>query len=225
MFRRTLNNNASNNDGESLMNDTTETVDIDTKTQNQTTGEKRNLEVPQGARRPGMPGFGQPGGLMGGFGQPGNPNVGGLGHNSQLDPNAKKLTISEGISISGEIKDCDQLVVEGSVKADFSGSEHMEISETGEFKGSVETVDADIAGFFDGTLVVNGRLTVRSTGKIKGTITYDELAVEAGAVIEGKILPKSASETSSSTSTKGKTTAKKSKEEENVAQMQLATGS
>lgn len=207
------------------MNETNETVDINTKTDSQTTGEKKNLEVPQGARRPGMPGaFGQPGGLMGGFGQPGTPNVGGVGHNSQLDPNAKKLVISEGISISGEIKDCDQLVVEGLVKADFKGSQHVEISETGEFKGTVETVDADIAGEFDGTLVVNGRLTVRSTGTIKGTITYDELAVEAGAVIEGKISTKTAANESSNKSSKS-SSKKNSKDDENVAQMQLATGS
>lgn len=222
MFRRTQEENASK-DGESTMNENTETVDIENEENTSNEG-KKNLEIPQSARRPGMPGgFSQPNGLMGGFSQPTGNNTPGYGHNSQTDPNAKRLVISEGISISGEINDCDHLTVEGSVKADFTGSERIDVSETGLFKGSAETTDADIAGVFDGTLTVNGRLTVRSTGKIKGTVNYGELAVEAGAVIEGKINTTSeAADTKETTSKKSKG---KNKDEENVAQMQLATGS
>ncbi len=221
MFRRPENttditNKAETTKGEDLMTENTnnETVDIEA------TEEKKGLEVPASAARRPMP-------MMGGFGQPAfggqatQENTPSVGHNSgaSVSPDAKKLVLGEGIAISGEISNCDYLVVEGSVKADFTGSERVEIAETGEFKGSIETTDADIAGLFDGTLTVNGRLTVRANGKIKGTIHYQELAVEAGAVIEGKI----GTITEDKKSTSKKTSSKK-KEEENVAQMSLATG-
>lgn len=213
------------NKGENAMTENTNTETVDIDTQETTEETKKSLEIPATAtRRPMAPmgGFGQP---MGGFGQPaGTTSTPSVGHNSGINvsPDAKKLVLGEGISISGEINDCDYLVVEGSVKADFKGSERIEIAENGEFKGSAQTMDADIAGLFDGTLVVNGRLTVRANGKIKGTIHYQELAVEAGAIIEGKL--NTITEGSKEAASSKKKTQKKKDEDENVAQMSLATG-
>ena len=63
----------------------------------------------------------------------------------------------------------------------------IEITECGQFRGSVEIENADIAGRYDGQLVVHGRLTVRSTGRISGTVKYGELEVNAGGQIIGEI--------------------------------------
>lgn len=99
----------------------------------------------------------------------------------------RKLIIGEGITMSGEIENCDQLLVEGTVEATLNGAKMLDIAETGIFFGSVDIEEADIAGRFDGDLTVDGRLTIRSTGSIRGSIVYRELIVEAGANIEGKI--------------------------------------
>lgn len=106
-----------------------------------------------------------------------------------VDPKARRLVIGHGITMSGEIESCDLLVVEGTVEAALKGASILEISETGMFYGTVEINEATIAGKFEGDLTVNGRLTVRSTGSITGAIAYKELAVEAGATIDGKITP------------------------------------
>lgn len=106
---------------------------------------------------------------------------------SQSD--ARQLVIGQGISINGEIGECDHLIVEGSVEASLSGASRLDITETGAFYGSVEFEEATIAGRFEGDLTVDGRLVVRSTGVITGTIAYKELAVEAGAQISGTIKP------------------------------------
>lgn len=105
------------------------------------------------------------------------------------DPKARRLVIGHGITMSGEIESCDLLVVEGTVEAALKGASVLEISESGMFYGTVEINEATIAGKFEGDLTVNGRLTVRSTGSITGAISYKELAVEAGANIDGKITP------------------------------------
>ena len=108
---------------------------------------------------------------------------------ASADPNARRLVIGQGITMSGEIESCDLLIVEGTVEAALKGASGLEIAETGMFYGTVEIDEATIAGKFEGDLTVNGRLTVRATGSITGAITYKELAVEAGATIDGKLSP------------------------------------
>lgn len=99
----------------------------------------------------------------------------------------RRLTVGRDISLSGEITSCDVLVVEGTVEAKLRDGRNIEIAETGLFKGSVEIDEADIAGRFEGDITVRGRLRVRSTGKITGSIKYGELEVEAGGRLIGDI--------------------------------------
>jgi len=99
----------------------------------------------------------------------------------------KKLTVGRGLSLAGEITSCDVLVVEGKVEAKLTDGKLLEITESGQFRGSVEIENADIAGRYDGQLVVHGRLTVRSTGRISGMVKYGELEVNAGGQIIGEV--------------------------------------
>jgi len=99
----------------------------------------------------------------------------------------KKLIVGKGLSLAGEITSCDILVVEGKVEAKLTEGKLLEITESGQFRGSVEIENADIAGRYDGQLVVHGRLTVRSSGRISGMVKYGELEVNAGGQIIGEV--------------------------------------
>jgi len=99
----------------------------------------------------------------------------------------RKLIVGDGLSLSGEITSCDILVVAGKVEAKLTDGKLLEINESGQFRGSVEIENADIAGRYDGQLVVHGRLTVRSTGRISGMVKYGELEVSAGGQIIGEL--------------------------------------
>lgn len=101
----------------------------------------------------------------------------------------RRLVIGQGITMSGEIEHCDTLLVEGTIEAALKGAQSLEISETGTFYGTVEINEAYISGRFEGDLTVNGRLVVASGGVITGSISYRELQIEAGAVIDGKLTP------------------------------------
>jgi len=101
----------------------------------------------------------------------------------------RRLVVGEGISLSGEIEACDTLIVEGTIEAALKGAKVLEIAETGVFYGTVEIEEATVAGRFEGDLTVNGRLTIRSSGSITGAIAYKELAIEAGAILDGKVTP------------------------------------
>lgn len=99
----------------------------------------------------------------------------------------RKLTVGKGLSLAGEIASCDVLVVEGKVEAKLSEGKLLEITESGQFRGNVEIENADIAGRYDGQLIVHGRLTVRATGRISGMVKYGELEVNAGGQIIGEM--------------------------------------
>jgi cytoskeletal protein CcmA (bactofilin family) len=107
---------------------------------------------------------------------------------------SKKLIVGRGINLNGEIRTCDSLVVEGTVEAVLSDCRSVELAPTGQFKGSATIEVADISGRFDGELTVNGRLTVRATGKVLGKIHYGQLEIERGGIISGTIeaLPETA---------------------------------
>jgi len=101
----------------------------------------------------------------------------------------RTLTIGRGINMSGEIDACDHLLVEGTVEAALKGAKCLDIAESGTFYGTVEIEEATIAGRFEGDITVNGRLTLKSSGVITGSIAYRELEVEAGAVLDGRMTP------------------------------------
>ncbi len=99
----------------------------------------------------------------------------------------RKLIVGRDITLSGEIAACDHLIVEGTVEASVKECHRLEVAETGLFKGAVEISEAEIAGRFEGQITVQGRLSVRSTGRIEGKIQYGELAVDAGGTLDGEI--------------------------------------
>ncbi|MGZ9112671.1 MAG: bactofilin family protein, partial [Rhodoplanes sp.] len=47
--------------------------------------------------------------------------------------------------------------------------------------------EADIGGHFEGNLVARERLTVRPTGRIRGSIRYAQITIEAGGQITGEM--------------------------------------
>ena len=99
----------------------------------------------------------------------------------------KRLTVGREISLSGEITACETLIVEGSVEATLENSQFMEITEGGVFKGTVVIDEAVIAGTFHGTITARERLTIKSTGRITGTVNFHQVEIELGGEIEGEI--------------------------------------
>jgi len=140
---------------------------------------------PQAATAPRAPGsYGYPGATS----APSQSSAFGSQVETKLS-NGRRLVIGQGITMSGEIEACDHLTVEGTVEAALKGASILEIAESGVFYGTVEIDEATIAGRFEGDITVGGRLTITSTGSVTGSVAYKELAVEAGATVDGKLTP------------------------------------
>ena len=99
----------------------------------------------------------------------------------------KQLIVGREISLTGEIKDCEQLVVEGSVEAALVGSDMLVVLDGGAFTGPAEVREAHINGEFEGELTVSGRLVVMNNGHVSGKVRYGELEVQRGGVISGDL--------------------------------------
>ena len=102
---------------------------------------------------------------------------------------SRRLLVGKDISLSGEITACDVLVVEGTVTATLEHSQVLEVTETGTVRGKVQIEEAVIAGLFEGTLTAREKLTVKSTGRIIGTVRFGQLEVELGGSIKGDTGP------------------------------------
>lgn len=113
---------------------------------------------------------------------------GGVRTGAVTDAGGKRLTVGQGISLSGTITACDRLVVEGSVQVTLNETKAIEIAETGRFtEGKAEVEEAEISGVYEGELTVHKRLLIRGTGRVQGNVRYGELEIERGGRLQGTI--------------------------------------
>jgi len=149
--------------------------------------QNRDVNIPgNNFQRPGAPAVAGRPAYPGSYaaGTPANSPYGSTNNDS-----GRKLVIGEGITMSGEIESCEHLIVQGTIEATLKGASLLDVSESGAFLGTVEIEEANIAGRFEGDITVKGRLTIESTGQVVGSISYKELSMEAGAVIDGAVSP------------------------------------
>jgi cytoskeletal protein CcmA (bactofilin family) len=107
------------------------------------------------------------------------------GQDHGAEGEGRKLVVGREISLSGEIKACEKLIVEGQVEAHVLDCEILKISESGLYKGTAVVDEADIRGRFEGDLTVKVHLDLRATGRIEGTLRYTGLQVERGGKVVG----------------------------------------
>lgn len=95
-------------------------------------------------------------------------------------------TISKDTSIDGNVETTGNLRIEGKVKGNIRARSKIVLGNSGEVEGKVFAQTADIEGTIKGTVQVEGMLTLKSTANIKGDIKTGKLAMEAGAIFDGK---------------------------------------
>ena len=99
----------------------------------------------------------------------------------------RTMVVGQGISLSGDIRSCNRLVVEGSLDGTLHDGGQMQIAEGGHFKGNASVEQGEVSGQFEGELVVSSRLLIRATGHVSGTITYGQIEIERSGKVSGKI--------------------------------------
>lgn len=99
----------------------------------------------------------------------------------------RRLTVARGITVTGAIKGCAKLVIEGRVEAELEDCEALEVADQGVFRGQATVEQAEIRGSVSGSLTVRGRLAIRGTGRVTGQVRYQDLHIEPGGRLAGQI--------------------------------------
>jgi len=99
----------------------------------------------------------------------------------------RRLTVARGITLTGAVKGCARLVVEGRVEAELEDCEALEVADHGFFRGEATVEQAEIRGNLSGQLTVRGRLVIRGSGRVTGHVRYQDLHIEPGGRLSGQI--------------------------------------
>ncbi|MBB3063797.1 bactofilin family protein [Limibacillus halophilus] len=98
----------------------------------------------------------------------------------------QRLSVGKGISLTGEIRNCESLFVEGEVEVKLTDCKWLKIAAGGLVKGTATVENAEISGSFIGELTVRGCLSVKRGGLVEGDTKYTELEIERGGRLTGK---------------------------------------
>jgi len=99
----------------------------------------------------------------------------------------RNLIVGRDIRLTGEIRDCDRLVVEGVVEGDITETRALEIAESGRVEGRVAVEICELAGDFSGELSVRDLLCLRGSARLRGRVRYGEIEIERGAELGGDV--------------------------------------
>lgn len=115
------------------------------------------------------------------------PDIPGTPRRDHHPQNPNRLIVGKEITLSGAISACAHLVVEGTVEADLTEAESLEVTETGTFRGKATLSSATVNGTVDGALHVKGMLTIGAKGQVKGTVSYRSVSIAQGGKLCGTV--------------------------------------
>ena len=96
------------------------------------------------------------------------------------------VLIGEGVKIKGEIRDCREIEIHGTVEGDLE-AEVLIVHGNGVLTGNVKTDRAEVHGSIDGDISVKYLLAVKAKGSVAGKTEYGELSVETGGRVVGTL--------------------------------------
>ena len=99
--------------------------------------------------------------------------------------NGSNNIIGEGSTLSGNFNSSGNIRLEGKVKGDITSSSKVACGETSIVDGNVTADNAEIAGKVTGKVNVNDLLILKSSAKIQGDISTNNLVIESGASFNG----------------------------------------
>lgn len=104
-----------------------------------------------------------------------------------LSTNANSLIVGKGVHIKGEIHNCELLKLEGIIEGSVEDVSNLTVESGGTFDGAAIVGYAKVSGELNGRIVVKDRLTITTTGKVEGKISYGELEIGRGGTLNGRV--------------------------------------
>lgn len=96
--------------------------------------------------------------------------------------------IGSSIKVKGNFHGQGNIVVEGQLEGNLKTEANLFIGEKAKVVANIEAYDAVINGEVKGSLKVHRYLALGPTAKVIGDISYSEISIEKGALINGQVL-------------------------------------
>jgi len=113
-----------------------------------------------------------------------------LNNGEQKD--VRLATIGISVSIKGEIKGSEDVIVDGQVEGRIDLPEHtLTIGPNATVVADINAKIVIVLGSVTGSIVARERADIRKTAVVEGSLSCDRLAVQEGATIIGKVETKS----------------------------------
>jgi len=116
--------------------------------------------------------------------------------------------VGPSVNVEGDFASAGNIIVKGTVSGSVSTSKHLLAEEGSKIMANIQAGSATISGMVKGNVKVKDTLIITSTAKILGDIKVKTLQVDAGAVLQGKIIMSMPSELTEK-STSGRSSFKK----------------
>lgn len=102
-------------------------------------------------------------------------------------PGKESTVIAKDALVKGSIETKSFIRIDGEVEGEVSTQGDVAISENGKVKLELTARNVTIAGRFEGTLEAEGKVEIKSSGVIAGSIKTNGLVIEEGAIFSGEI--------------------------------------
>jgi cytoskeletal protein CcmA (bactofilin family) len=99
-----------------------------------------------------------------------------------------ETVIGESIQVNGDFKGEGNIIIEGTLSGSLQTKGSVLITDKAKISADISSKDAIINGEVSGNIHIYEQLTIGSSAKINGDIECGRIAVESGAMINGKIL-------------------------------------
>jgi len=114
---------------------------------------------------------------------------------SNSDDNVDTV-VGPSVNVEGDFSSAGNIVVKGSVSGNVSTSKHLLVEEGAKIMANVQSGSATISGMVKGNMKIKDTLILTSSAKVLGDIKVKILQVDAGAIMQGKIMMGASSELS-----------------------------
>lgn len=96
--------------------------------------------------------------------------------------------IAKDCTIEGNIVNTHAIRIEGTIMGDILDAGSVIVGESGVVNGNVTTKSLTNFGYINGNVSATDSIEIKNSGKISGCLNTRTLAVERGAVYQGKIV-------------------------------------
>ncbi len=109
------------------------------------------------------------------------------GYSSDAGASSQETVIARGVRVEGEFTSPGNVLIEGEVQGHVSAKGLLTVGTEAKLKADVSANEAVVSGLIEGNLTVAKRLELKATAKVMGDVVCETAAIEAGAVLNGKV--------------------------------------